>query len=270
MTIFKSLIIILSISFAANADSDMYYATLVKNIKMNSSGIQDNVIDDDNAGVIKDDVQSSEIPKCEEIGEVGDLDCMDRLYVSDKSLRELVSGSPVVSNSGSVFSDYGWESINTYHVKSTVGLFRDRDVNYNIEKWDMSNVTSSIAMFESSNIDQNLNNWNVGNIVNMKAMFLGSTFNGSLSNWNVSNVTDMSGMFSRNSSFNQPLNSWNVENVKNMDKMFEDAISFEQDISMWNVCSVEFRIFENKPHYFVKSDFPEEYLPDFGNDDLCN
>ena len=60
-------------SFTVSADNDLYYATLVKNIKVNNSNIEDDVIDDDN---VENGESLSEIPKCEEIGEVGDLDCM--------------------------------------------------------------------------------------------------------------------------------------------------------------------------------------------------
>ena len=123
---------------------------------------------------------------------------------------------------------------NLTNVRDMSRLFHNtRNVNQNINNWDVSTVTNMKEMFFLSNFNQPLNNWDVSNVTNMKGMFSWNTFNQSLNNWDVSNVTSMKAMFSH-SKFNQPLYNWDVSNVTNMKGMFAYS-KFDQPLSGWNV-----------------------------------
>lgn len=176
-----------------------------------------NVIKDINIKVVKK--ESAGVPVCQENGQVGEIDCLGRLYVDRAILEGLIGGNSYTFH-GETFNTYADNKINTFHVS------------------DMSEIFSSVEpLYEISN-------WDVRNVENMYRMFYYSRFfNQPLNSWDVDNVTNMREAFFNARSFNQPLNSWNVNNVLDMYKMFSgfnDSYknAFNQNISNWNVCNV--------------------------------
>ena len=156
---------------------------------------------------------NDKIPTCEVNLNIGDIDCMNRLYVDRAMLEKLIAGSEVFSNDGEVFNSYADSKINTYYVNDMSMLFYGKNVAYSIVKWDVSNVT------------------------NMRLMFYGTRrFNQPIGNWSVKRVTNMDYMFGNNSTltalrsdFNQNLNNWDVCNVQSQNEFTRGATSLSNN-----------------------------------------
>ena len=109
--------------------------------------------------------------------------------------------------------DFFCTYINDNNIHSAVQLYEFDQTNAifkygRIEYWKTNKVTNMSKLFKNSNINSNINLWDVSNVTNMNEMFWGAMlFNQPLDKWNVSNVQDMSSMFFCAKSFNQPLNN---------------------------------------------------------------
>ena len=121
-----------------------------------------------------------------------------------------------------------------------VDIPRNKVINIDVSKWDVSNVKNMNSMFylgayNSISIKCDLSEWNVSNVTNMRCMFYCcSNFNSDLSKWDVSNVKNMSNMFKGCEHFNSDLSEWDVSNVKDMRSMFYDCKDFNCDLTKWD------------------------------------
>lgn len=137
------------------------------------------------------------------------------------------------------------------------GLF-GRNVNPDIQSWDVSNVRTMKWLFINSSFNQDISNWDVRNVESMEGMFQNSMFNQEIASWNVGKVTKMNWMF-QNSSFNGSLANWDVRLVTDMSFMFYESV-FNQDISAWCVTSIK-----AEPEYFsTNSSLIFENMPKWG------
>ncbi len=168
------------------------------------------------------------------------------------------------------------------------GLFKNREVQFDITSWDVSNVIDIGYMFRwaisfnqpiedwdvssvisMSNMfgytqafNQPIGNWNVSSVTDMRSMFRNKqAFNQPIGNWNVGNVTNMARMFNFSRSFNQPIRNWDVSNVTDMNGMFYRSTTFNQNISNWNIS----KVISHESFYYYKSPFREENQPNFIN-----
>ena len=136
-------------------------------------------------------------------------------------------------------------SLNNYKRLSNAGWYlfayvsdanKNKNTNYQISKWDVSNITDMTSMFNSAyiNNDIDLTNWNVSNVLGMRSMFTSSIyFNQNISKWNVEKVKRIDSMFSgtdkTRTPFNQNLSEWNVKSVTNASNMFQySSVSNDQ------------------------------------------
>lgn len=131
---------------------------------------------------------------------------------------------------------------NLSRVTELSSIFLDaKNMNSNINHWDVSNVTSLNSIFSGAiSFNQPLDNWDVSNVVFMSSMFSGAiSFNQDIGKWNTTKVKEFSGMFSNAISFDQDISNWDVSNAENMQYMFSETPLFNQDISRWNVSKVK-------------------------------
>ncbi|HHY0496360.1 TPA: BspA family leucine-rich repeat surface protein [Vibrio parahaemolyticus] len=183
-------------------------------------------------------------------------------------------------NSGSDYSKACVSTITNFSM-----LFMNRDVNYDITNWDVSNGTDFSAMFEGSSFNQDISRWNVSSGIEFYAMFhnaqnfnqdisswnvskgeefgsmfrYATAFNQDISSWDVSSGYEFSSMFSYAEAFNQDISSWNVSNGYFFNEMFSYATSFNQDISSWNVSSAEGWIAFNSGSSLVSENIPSKF-----------
>jgi len=135
------------------------------------------------------------------------------------------------------------QNLNNWDVSSVTNMsemFSWGGFNSDLSSWDVSSVTDMSDMFAGAyRFDQNLSSWEVSAVTDMSFMFMWARdFNQNISNWDVSSVTKMNQMFFRAEKFNQPLNTWDVSSVTNMKYMYYYASEFNQDLSSWDVSSV--------------------------------
>jgi surface protein len=150
-------------------------------------------------------------------------------------------------NKAAAVAQYGpigdWD---TRDVKDMGGLFKYKDFDEDIGRWNVGGVEDMNYMFgNAASFNQPLDKWDVSSVKNMYMMFCGAaSFNQPLDKWDVSSVKDMSHMFCGAASFNQPLDKWDVSSVKHMYGMFCGAASFNQPLDKWDVSSVDGNMFE--------------------------
>lgn len=132
------------------------------------------------------------------------------------------------------------DSPNLNEIVSMWEMFRESNINQNINHWDVSNVTDIGNLFRDTKLfNQPLDNWDVSNVTNMPQVFMGAdSFNGDIGTWDVSRVTNMGSMFNGAKKFNKDIGLWNVGNVVRMNAMFQGATSFNQNIGNWDVSNV--------------------------------
>ncbi|EII3060022.1 DUF285 domain-containing protein [Vibrio parahaemolyticus] len=117
-------------------------------------------------------------------------------------------------------------------------LFMNRDVNFDITNWNVSNGADFSAMFEGSSFNQDIGRWDVSSGIKFYAMFHNAqNFNQDISRWNVSKGEEFGSMFRYATTFNQDISSWNVSQGYEFSAMFSYAEVFNQDISSWDVSS---------------------------------
>jgi len=129
------------------------------------------------------------------------------------------------------------QSWDVSNVRTMKWLFINSSFNKDISYWDVGNVESMEGMFQNSTFNQDISGWNVGNVKQMSWMFSGSAFNKPIGNWNVGRVTNMSWMF-QNSSYNQSLANWDVRSVSDMTFMFYESV-FNQNLTTWCVSNIK-------------------------------
>lgn len=132
-------------------------------------------------------------------------------------------------------------------------LFKNRNGNYDVSNWDMSNVTDMTDMFAySTQKNFNISKWDVGNVEIMNGVFYFSKFRNDISKWDVSNVVTMKGMFQSSAFDRSDLSRWDVSNVRDMSYMFMET-NFNKDISDWDVSNVKYT-----NYMFAKSQFDQD------------
>ena len=119
------------------------------------------------------------------------------------------------------------------------GLKLNKNVNFDVSGWDVSNVTNMESMFNNCiNLDCDLSNWDVSNVKTMIGMFNGcDNFTGKgIENWDVNNVQYMSSMFTGCYYLDCDLTNWDVSKVCEMGYMFYNCYNFTgKGLEKWNV-----------------------------------
>lgn len=118
-------------------------------------------------------------------------------------------------------------------------IFRLKDFQGDISKWDVSSVLTTDSMFAGCphmNLDY-LGDLKFENLVNASHMFaVCPKFEGKgLAKWDVSNIETFDYMFAGCSAFNEDISSWRPTSAKSLDYMFKDTKSFECDLSSWTL-----------------------------------
>ncbi|HCE3509854.1 TPA: DUF285 domain-containing protein [Vibrio parahaemolyticus] len=158
-------------------------------------------------------------------------------------------------NSG---NDYSKACVST--IANFSMLFMNRDVNYDITNWDVSNGDDFYAMFKGSSFNQDIGNWDVSNGIVFYAMFHNAqNFNQDISSWNVSKGEDFESMFRYATAFNQDISSWNVSSGYEFSLMFSYAEAFNQDISSWNVSAAENWVAFNAGSSLASENIPAKF-----------
>merc|ERR1712238_63423 len=124
------------------------------------------------------------------------------------------------------------ECFDTSKVTNMDTFLMGRDINADLNSWDVSSVTSMGRMFAyASAFNNNISSWDVSSVMDMGAMFYqASAFNNNISSWDVSSVTDMTRLFLKTSVFNGDISSWDVSAVDTMTAMFHKALVFNNNI----------------------------------------
>ncbi len=86
---------------------------------------------------------------------------------------------------------------NTSTILLMDSMFRNAEMNENINTWDVSNVKSINNMFQAcENFNYPLDQWNTGNLESAAAVFVDAkAFNQSLGDWNLSSILDLTDIF---------------------------------------------------------------------------